>query len=88
MQVRKFMLQAYKRNRYYFFEIDKFTKKKILEPHQDYSNEESEAEQTGDEGNVNDTYFLFLNAPETTPSQVKVTFDLRAAPLESQKLII
>ena len=71
-----------------FIEIHKFKKKKILEEDEDESNDQqSDAEQTGNEENVNDTYLLFLNGPETAPSQVKATLDLRGAPLESQKLI-
>ena len=42
-----------------FIEIHKF-KKKILEKHQDESNEESDAETTGNEWNGNNTFFAFL----------------------------
>ena len=65
-------------------EIHKF-KNKILEEDEDDSNEQqSDAEQTGDEGNVNILYFLFFNVPETAQSQVKATLDPRGDALESQ----
>ena len=44
-----------------FIEIHKFKKKKILEEDEDESNDQqSDAEQTGNEGNVNNTLFTFL----------------------------
>ena len=44
-----------------FIEIHKFKKKKILEEDEDESNDQqSDAEQTGNEGNVNNTLFAFL----------------------------
>ena len=49
-----------------FIEIHKIKKKKILEEDEDESNDQqSDAEQTGNEGNVNHTYLLFLNVPKT-----------------------
>ena len=44
-----------------FIEIHKFKKKKILEEDEDESNDQqSDAEQTGNEGHVNDSLFDFL----------------------------
>ena len=44
-----------------FIEIQKFKKKKILQEDEDESNDQqSDAEQTGNEANVNDTLFDFL----------------------------
>ena len=67
----------------FFILIHKFKKKKIVEEDEDESNDQqSDAEQTGNEGNVNDNYLLFFNVPETAPSQVKAKFDPRGPPLE------
>ena len=44
-----------------FIEIHRFKKKKILQEDEDESNDQqSDAEQTGNEANVNDTLFAFL----------------------------
>ena len=65
--------------------MNKFKKKKALEEDEDESNDQqSDAEVTGNQGNVNHTYLLFLNVPETAQSQVKATLDLRGPQLESQ----
>ena len=67
-----------------FIEIHKF-KKKILEEDEDESNDQqSHAEATGNERNINDNLIAFLECSPRSMSQVKVTLDLRAAPLESQ----
>ena len=64
-------------------QIHKFKKNKILEENQEESNDQQwDAEQTGNEQNVNNNLFAFL--PETAQSQVKATLDPRQAPLESQ----
>ena len=68
-----------------FIEIHKFKKKKILEEDEDESNDQqSDAEATGNEGNVNKTLFAFLEWSQNCSVQMKATFDQRAAPLESQ----
>ena len=68
-----------------FIEIHKFKKKKILEEVEDESNDQqSDAEQTGNEWNLKDTLFAFLECSRRWMSQVKATLDPRSAPLESQ----
>ena len=69
----------------FFIEIHKFKKKKILEEDEDESNDQqSDAEQTGNEGSVNDTLFAFLESSRNCTIQVKATLYPRGPPLESQ----
>ena len=68
-----------------FIEIHNFKKKMILEEDEDESNDqESDAEQTGNERNVNDNLIVFLECSRRSMSQVKATLDPRGDPLESQ----
>ena len=62
----------------FFIEIHKFKKKKILEEDEDESNDQqSDAEQTGNEGSVNDTLFAFLESSRncTVPGEGYIRYE-------------
>ena len=81
MQVKKFILQSCKKNKYYLLKSTSLKRRFLKNIKMRAMKNEMPKQQVMNEMEII-LFFLFLNVSKNVPSQVKAILDARGAPLE------